>query len=192
MCVDWLGMSKRCNFVVAGLGAAVSLFAMAFSPAVAEDSDATRSDQVVASITYNFARFIQWRDQGAKSANENFSICIIDRDASSAWSSLEGKTVGAQKVKLLYQNDITEIGQQCDLAYVSTDQLKYYSLRDLAKNGVVTISDAAKFNVNGGAIELSVADSRATFEINEQVLARAGARISSKLMRVGMRLSVDS
>jgi hypothetical protein len=43
----------------------------------------------------------------------------------------------------------------------------------------------------GGAIQLLISDKGATFDINERSLNRAGARISSKLMRVGMRVSLS-
>jgi len=156
-----------------------------------EESDASRADIALAAITYNFARFIQWRDQDSKAARENFSICIIDEDPSTAWQGIEGKAVGQHKVALLYRDDILSLSEQCDMAYVSAAQQKLYSMKDFAKDGIVTISDSVRFTSNGGAIGFSLADNRATFDVNEQALSRAGARVSSKLMRVGMRVNVS-
>ena len=157
----------------------------------ADTSEASRADLALAAITFNFARFIQWRDADERARRDNFAICVIDEDPSAAWRTLEGKTVDARKVALLYRDEILSLSEQCDMAYVSSAQQKLYSMRDLAKGGVVTISDSTRFASNGGEIEFSLADNRATFDINEQALSRAGARVSSKLMRVGMRVSVS-
>lgn len=177
----------------AALCALLGSTAINIYPTAAYAEDAATEDRgmaALASITYNFARFIQWRGERAATPHENFVLCIIDDRVSPAWSALEGKAVGDRAVALAYPTNVESAGRDCDMAYVGVARQKDFPLRDLSKSGVVTVSDSTKFTDIGGAIGFTVADNRATFVINEQVMARAGARVSSKLMRVGMRVSV--
>lgn len=152
---------------------------------------APRQELIVASVAYNFARFIQWRAPDAGEAQANLVFCILDAGASPAWRQLEGKAVGDRKIQLEYLGKNAPSGHNCNLLYVNEDSLGALSLGELAESGVVSISDARHFVKKGGAIQLLISDKGATFDINERSLNRAGARISSKLMRVGMRVSLS-
>lgn len=166
--------------------------ALAPSTSFAQDAEAaSRQELVVASVAYNFARFIQWRAAESGVAPTNLVFCIVDDDASSAWRQIDGKSVGERKVRLEYLGAAPSDSHNCDMAYISETAIKALSLNDLAESGVVTISDAKRFSKQGGAIELSVTDKGASFDVNQRSLNRAGARISSKLMRVGMKVSLS-
>lgn len=168
------------------------MLALIPSTSFAESAEpASRKDLVVASVSYNFARFIQWRAAEAGDTGANLVFCILDDDASSAWRQIEGKAVGDRKVQLEYMGAASAGGGNCDMAYVSEKATNASLLNNLAESGVVTISDAKRFSKQGGAIELSVSDKGASFDVNERSLNRAGARISSKLMRVGMKVSLS-
>lgn len=171
---------------------AIAALALIPSTSFAENTEpVSRKDLVVASVSYNFARFIQWRAAEAGETGANLVFCIVDDDASSAWGQIEGKAVGDRKVQLEYMGAGSPDGDKCDMAYVSEKAMNASMLYDLADSGVVTISDAKRFSKSGGAIELSVSEKGASFDVNERSLDRAGARISSKLMRVGMKVSLS-
>ncbi len=191
-------MINKSSYLSAGLARRVVSLgvcaALAFSPstAFAESADAaSRQELVVASISYNFARFIQWRATESEVASGNLVFCILDEDASAAWRQIEGKSVGERKVQLEYMGAASSDGRNCDMAYVSEKAVNAPMLNALAESGVVTISDARRFSKQGGAIELTVSEKGASFDVNQRSLNRAGARISSKLMRVGMKVSVS-
>ena len=61
-----------------------------------------------------------------------------------------------------------------------------------SRGGVATISSNRNFLKKGGAIQLFVNKKNASFEINPRALKRADVRISSKLMRVGMKVNVSA
>lgn len=197
--MDWLGVMveksvprgrrlKRRGFAI-GLCAAVALVPSAsFADAAAAPS---HEDLVVASIAFNFARFIQWGAGDEAASTQSLVFCVLDDGPSPAWGQLEGKAVGQRKIALEYVGTTEPLERKCDMAYVSADWMESLSLRELADSGVVTISDVKRFAREGGAIELTVGDKGATFDVNERSLSRAGARISSKLMRVGMKVSVS-
>lgn len=167
---------------------------IALAPAcafAATPTDTSRRELVVASIAFNFARFVQWRESDAESASGNLVFCVLDDSPSPAWREIEGKSVGQRKIELEYVGAAAPFGRNCDMAYVSENSMEGLSVRDLAESGVVTISDVKRFTKEGGAIGLDISDRGATFDINEKSLNRAGARISSKLLRVGMRVSLS-
>ncbi len=171
---------------------AFAVLALIPSTSFAESAEpASRNDLIVASVSYNFARFIQWRAAETGETETSLVFCIVDDDASSAWRQIEGKAVGDRKVQLEYLGASSAGGGNCDMAYVSEKATNASLLSNLAESGVVTISDAKRFSKQGGAIELSVSDKGASFDVNQRSLNRAGARISSKLMRVGMKVSLS-
>ncbi|MFZ5616342.1 MAG: YfiR family protein [Pseudomonadota bacterium] len=167
---------------------------MAFGPSASfadAGADASRQELVVASVAFNFARFIQWGETDATASAQSLVFCILDDGPSPAWRQLEGKTVGQRRIELEYVRAAEPSERKCDMAYVSKNSMESLSLKEMAESGVVTISDAKRFAKEGGAIELAVSDKGATFDVNQRSLSRAGARISSKLMRVGMRVSLS-
>jgi hypothetical protein len=165
--------------------------ASAASAGVSEADGATREEKIVTSITFNFARFLQWDEAAQGAPGTNLVLCILDADASPAWNNINGKKIGDRAIEVKYFNTGASGAEGCDMAYVGGEFLKAVSLRAFADNGVVTISDAGRFLKSGGAIEMSVRNDRATFDVDSKTLDRAGARLSSKLMRVGMRVSVS-
>lgn len=172
-------------------GAIASVAALAADAQASGAEEATREAMIVASITYNFARFLQWDSAAAEDEAGSLVLCVVDGDASPAWRNIDGKRVGARAIEVVYSRDGAIAGAGCKLAYFSDELLKSVSLKEVADAGVVTISDSWRFLKSGGAIQLVVADNRATFDVNTRTLNRAGARVSSKLMRVGMKVSVS-
>jgi hypothetical protein len=174
-------------------GAALGVFAASVAaPAAAEMRglrQSTQADRIVASITFNFARFAQWKGDNGGAAGP-LTLCVLDSGASDAWATFEGEDVGGRPLAVKVFSDAEAAGEGCDIAYLSDAARTHNSPRSLAKAGVLTISDSANFARRGGAIELLVRGSKFQFEINDQALKEAGVRISSKLLRVGMKVSV--
>lgn len=172
---------------------ALAMLSFVSSNANAADAAAApREELIVASVSYNFARFIQWdAEKNASAPSSNFVFCILDPTASPAWGKLEGKAVGERKIQVEYLGSGSPSQRNCNMVYVNERAIGSLALGEIAEDGVVSISDARNFVKKGGAIQLSINDNGASFDINERSLSRAGARISSKLMRVGMRVSVS-
>ncbi len=149
----------------------------------------TQPDRIAASITFNFARFAQWKSDSATPGP--LVLCVFDTNASDAWAPFDGEDVGGRNLKVRLFADADAPAPDCRMAFLSDAARSFHSTKALADAGVLTISDASNFARRGGAIELAIKDDRFQFEINDEALKDAGVRISSKLLRVGMKVTVS-
>jgi hypothetical protein len=183
-----LGM-RRGDAIRAAL--VLSGFFAAISPAAAELRSASREEHIAASVTFNFARFAQWQGGESATASAPLVLCVFDPNASDAWSRLDGQTIGARRLALKIVGQPSAENGGCHIAFIS-DALDEVSPKDFAEKGVLTISDSENFLRRGGAIQLVIGKSDFKFDINDAALKRAGVKLSSKLMRVGMKVSVPA
>lgn len=149
----------------------------------------TQEDRILASVTFNFARFVQWKAAAGSSAP--LVLCVFDADASDAWAPFDGAKVGGRALAVKVRGD-AEPALGCNIAYLSEAARSSHSPRLLADAGILTISNTENFARRGGAIELAIKGDKFQFEVNDDALREAGVRISSKLMRVGMKVSVPT
>ena len=158
----------------------------------APSAEIDRMDSIKATITYNFARFIQRPDDDHFTNSETLNLCVIDPTPSRVWTEFDGKQIGDRQLRIIETPELDIAGLGCEVAYIHEDLVTDIALRDWSNEGIVTISAERRFIKRGGGIRLVVSNNSAAFETNPFALRRAKAKISSKLLRVGMQVQIAS
>jgi len=157
-----------------------------------KNKDIAREEIVESLLAYNLARFIQWPAVSAERSPEQFSFCIFADQPSEAWQAIKGKKIDRRTLQIRHLDGPSPELQACDIVYFDRSSFRKISLKDLSEAGVITISSARNFILAGGSLELFVKEGNVSFDVNKRAFKRAGAKISSKVMRVGMRFDVAS
>lgn len=161
------------------------LAALALQPLVgaAEPSPALEY-QVKAAFLLNFTGFIEWPPSIPVSAPASFDICILGNDPFGAVldQMIEGET--RQGRKLAVQRVRRPVPPSCRILFVGRAEKDLDGLLAGLGPGVLTVGDETGFLRAGGMIGFVIDNHRVRFDINEAAAARAGLKISSKLLSV--------
>jgi YfiR/HmsC-like len=167
---------------------ALALFAFLLiaSPAPLMTAQESPSEyQLKAAFVYNFAKFIDWPPSTFSGPQSPFSICILGVDpfGSVIDDALRGKMVADHPVVIKRAKDIAA-ARHCEIVFVSASEKSRLPdiLQGLKGANALIVGDFGGFAAAGGAIELTLQDSRIRFAINPGAADNAGLRISSKLL----------
>lgn len=150
-------------------------------PAVAQS---VAEPALKAAFLVNFVRFTQW-SAGTIAPGAPVVLCVSD---SAVADALEG-IAAAQLVDgrpLVVRRTAPEMPWAgCAVAYVHGLD-KRRSRRWLAgvPTGILTVSDADDFAIEGGIIQLFAVDGRMRFAVNVDEADRRGIKLSAKLLRL--------
>ena len=152
----------------------------------AEDDQYTRADKFKALFIYNFIQYIQWPDSDTSG---DFSIGILG-DTSVAEPLREiarRRTVGDRKLIIEPVKEIEALGA-CRILFVAgskKDQLE--EIRQQAEDKhILTIGDTEEFAHQGVAINFTLVGEKLRFEIDCGAIERAGLKVSSQLLKLGI------
>ena len=147
--------------------------------------DSPSEYQLKAAFVYNFAKFVDWPPKVYSGPQSPFSICILGADpfGSVIDDTLRGKTVADHPVVVRRDKDATT-ARHCQIVFVSASERPRFPdiLAGLKGANVLIVGDFDGFAAAGGAIELTLQDSRVRFAINPGAADGAGLKISSQLL----------
>jgi hypothetical protein len=147
---------------------------------VSAGTESTSDTQVKAAFLYNFAKFAEW-----PASAQPLTMCIVGdtRVARELVKTVQDKRLDGRAL------EVKAIGSDapmlaCDVLFVSESEARraapvLVALRTLP---VLTVSDSPGFARTNGIIELVVERERMHFAINTDAAARAGIRLSSRLL----------
>lgn len=147
--------------------------------------------QARAAFVYNFARYVEWPERVFASREAPLVICVLGRDAlGAAMTALESRQVQGRPVKVRAGVTVEDV-HGCHVVFVSDldGRRLVATLRSLAAQSVLTVSDLDGFIDAGGAIGIVRGDDRLQFEVNRGVLDRAQLKASSNLLRLARNLA---
>jgi hypothetical protein len=174
------------------LALAVPCLVLAAAPARGQGVVATEY-AVKAAFLYHFAKFIEWPASVGGPNPETVTLCMVGDDPfGDALDELgargaEGLAEGVRvKVRHVVAPGRQEAGTGCHIAFISNSERSHLKAHlEAARRGhVVTVSDLTGFARDGGMIQFVLEDGRVRFWINRSAAARAGVRISSRLLAV--------
>jgi hypothetical protein len=145
--------------------------------------------QVKAAFLYNFARFTSWPEH----TSNTFKLCVLGDDPfNDALDALAGKAVHNETLAITRLDHPSAL-DGCELVYISAS---YSNELDeivalLQEQAILTVSDIDAFIDRGGIIGFRIVDNKIRFEINTSAAARAGLSISSKLLSLANRVSME-
>ena len=141
---------------------------------------------IMAVYTYNFAKFTEWPSTNTDVLNSALNLCVLGDDPFGlALNQIEGKTVKNHALRVRRYPRVAVISD-CHIVFISRSEERRLDaiLRDLDDTPVLTVSDIPDFAERGGMIALQTVDQRVRFSINTAATARAGLRLSSKLLEL--------
>lgn len=157
--------------VVAGSGLAQALPADA---AVVADDIRLRTYRAIADALLNFTRFIEWPDEAG---GGDFRICVGERDPfGPELDALATRSVRTRPVRV--ERRVSRFGA-CQLVFVPAG-----APLPPPSGGMLVVAEDAEALTQGAVIVVGLEGRRIAFDINPQAAARAGLRISYKLLRL--------
>jgi hypothetical protein len=143
--------------------------------------------EVKAAFLYNFAKFVEWPDEGS---TRPLALCVLgDNPFGDALAALEGKRVRGRLLETrrdIYDDDTPG----CHVLFINEiDKSRLVRiLKRLQRLPVLTVSDGSAFVKNGGIIAFVSVDNRIQFEINLGAAQNARLKISSQLLKLARRV----
>lgn len=143
-----------------------------------------------AAYIYNFLRFVEW----PVNDNQTSNICVfgIKDIYASAFNSMAAISKQGEKLSItLFKitDDLNKLNA-CQLIFI-TDKAEYKSkavLEYLKGSQALTIGESSDFINNGGMINFIRVKDKVRFEINPEAAEAEGLKISSKVLRIAVRL----
>jgi hypothetical protein len=159
---------------------------VAAASAEAQSEAAMPEDEIKAAFLFNFARFIEWpsRQNGPDSP---LILGVIGRDefADTLERTVQNKSVRGRTLAVKRLSSARD-ARGCHMVFVGfTDRGRILQVIDaVGPSAVLTVGDAEAFTQKGGMVRFFPEGSRMRFEINVDAAARAGIRISSRLLQL--------
>lgn len=164
--------------VLAGL--VLSTLAPAAEPAPTEY-------EIKAAFIYNFAKYVEWPESNGPDSGEAFIIGVLGEDPFGPLLDqlARSKTVGDKPIVVRRFDSFADY-TPCHILFVAASERDRLPaiLEKLADSPVLVIGDTPGFARRGVAVNFVIEHSKVRFEINPAAAARAGLKISSKLLRL--------
>jgi hypothetical protein len=164
--------------VIAAL--AVSGLASAAEPAPTEY-------EIKAAFIYNFAKYVEWPEETTVDSGDVFVIGVLGDDPFGPLLDkiAENRTIGDKPI-VIRRFDRIEDYTPCHILFVAASEQDHLPaiIEALGDSPVLLIGDTRGFARTGVAVNFVIEHSKVRFQINPEAAARAGLRISSKLLRL--------
>jgi hypothetical protein len=180
---------------------------LAASFALAEEEQ-DRVQEIKTAFIYNFCKFIQWPEDKIEDANQPFVIGVFgDSPIKDTLGNLENKKIKNKKIIVKYfkglaDSELSKSKKEAKLEsileklskphilYISKTEKDYFQKLTyfLAKNNLLVISTHPEFLNSGGMINFVMQKNRIHFELNTAAIKRSNLTVSSKIMRLAVKI----
>ncbi len=170
--------------------ALMPLLAVSWAEQPATAQDQPSEYQVKAAFLYHFAEFTEWPAGAFDSPGSPFVIGILGPDpfGKDLERTIGGKEIRNHPIRLLRLGSLDD-ASQCHIVFVSRSSgADSNTHRLLERAGILSIGEAPDFLKAGGMIRLQMRENKVRFAVNAVAAERAGLRISSKLLRLGLKV----
>lgn len=177
-------LRKGFSFVVF---AAYFLTSLDARPALAQNLS---EYEVKAGFLYQFTQFVDWPVNPSFEDSAPFELCIVGANPfGEVLRSIEVQKVGSHPVAVRPQTNWKDAGT-CEMVFISASEQRSMKkiLRELSGKPVLTVSETSDFIEQGGMINFTSEGRKIRFEINQQSAERNGLKISSKLLKLAVRV----
>jgi hypothetical protein len=145
-------------------------------------ADALPEYRLKAAFLYNFAAFTEWPPE----VGGRLNVCVYGNDPfGPELDSLQGKKVGERSV-VVHRRQHVDALSECQVLFLPQGTMDELPRVLDALNGapVLTVADSAGAALRGIVVNLSVRESRMTFEVNLKAARAARLQLSAKLLRL--------
>jgi hypothetical protein len=162
-----------------------TLLSFAGAPLDLAQGEPSGEYQLKAAFLFNFAKFIDWPPTSFASPQSPFVVCILGVDpfGHAIDEVLKGKTIENRPVTIERLKSAAQV-RQCHMVFVTQSESFHLAeiIQALHGSCVLLVGEADGFAEAGGAIQFALEDNHVRFLINPDAAARAGLRVSSKLL----------
>lgn len=140
--------------------------------------------QVKALFLYNFAKFFEWPKDLPE---DSFCIGTIGQDPfAGALEQVVQKRASSGRAFHVEHYRTAAEARKCHIVFIPSSDFKRIraALDGLSGSSVLTVGESAGFCESGGIVNFALVDGTLRFEINPAAAARAGLRVSSKLLNL--------
>ena len=144
---------------------------------------------VKASIVYNIARFVSWPETSGQENATNLSICIQkDNQLATAFSNLAAaqSAGGGFQLRLVERFGVQNV--ECQVAFLSEEDLDHVDLSAMARDAILTVSDTAGFVNDGGTIEIQRTGIKLGFSVNRLIERLSSVSLSSQILQLAEKV----
>jgi hypothetical protein len=147
---------------------------------------ASRDDQLKAAFVYNFVQLTEWPDESFEAADAPIVIAVLNGDGMAAAidAVVAGRQIGRRSVVIRRCKTADGAGRCHALVAPGEQDRPRDVVAAVADRPVLLIGEGDYFLPAGGTIRFFTDDKKMRFEVNQAAAARAGVRISSKLLRL--------
>jgi hypothetical protein len=143
---------------------------------------------VKAAYLYQFTRFVEWPASALGAPDAPVSFCVLGTDPfGDLLDAIEEKTVKQRRVIVMRLAQIRD-AVSCLVLFISASERPRLGqiLAVVKDHPVLTVSDIEGFAWSGGIVEFVLQENKIRFAINGEAAARAGTKISSKLLSLAV------
>jgi hypothetical protein len=138
--------------------------------------------EVKGAFLYKFASFVAWPEATRQAP---LGICVVGQDpfGGALERVVEGHTIGGREF-VVRRLKAWRAGAGCHILFIAaSEKLRLRALLGLVQHEtILTVGDVPGFCESGGAVNLTVVQSKVKLEINLDAAARAGLQVNSKLL----------
>ncbi len=147
--------------------------------------------KVKAAFLYNFTLFVDWPPAAMGAKHSKIVVGVLGDDPlTEALGTVQGKQVGDRALQVVHLDSEQEISS-CHVLYLAGSERRAAPevLRKLANRPILTVGDTAGFVEMGGMIGFIIEGETVRFEIDPARAAKAGLKLSAKLLQVARIVS---
>jgi hypothetical protein len=169
-------------------------------PALAGDGSPTKADLQTACL-YHFTKFVDWPPSAFPSADVDFVVGVLGRDAFSQPAlpdlekTIEGQMVNGHHIHIRRIENFKDAARQgCHILFIASSETKRLEeiIRLVSSDSILTVSEIEGFAQRGGMIQFTTnPENKVRFEINPSAARRANLRMSSQLLNLATKLRGD-
>jgi hypothetical protein len=157
---------------------------MAAPGAKAAEEQPSLEYQVKAAFLLNFTKFIDWPQTEPADPAAPAGLCILGDDpfGQVLEQMVEGETLHGKKLSV--QRVQRPVPPSCQVLYINGSEKDTGILLAGLGPGVLTVGEGNGFLREGGMIAFVIENHKVRFDIDQGAAAKAGLRLSSKLLNV--------
>ena len=144
-----------------------------------------RGYAVKAVFLYNFLSFTTWPDSASPGLGHPPTVCIYGEDPfGETLDYIQRRDPQGLKPGIRRIRAVKELAG-CHVVFIGDGAKDPARVFDTARaDGILTVGDAPEFAASGGMIGFVEREGKVKLQINPAVLARAGIRMSAKLLEM--------
>ena len=166
----------------------ILLWPLLLNDGVSQNTGPTESE-IKSAYIFNFAKFVEWPPKSLPKANSPITIGILGENpfGRSLEQTIQNKTVYEHPLFVGACPPLQPTN--CQILFISSSEKSRLPqiMKELKGSSVLTVADMDGFTEAGGVINFVREGTKIRFRINNDVAAKEGLKISSKLLSLAVR-----